>query len=297
MSAVSIHPNTSVGAVYLTVSDLDRALRFYGDVLGFSLLRRGADTAILTADGQTPLLDLAGRPGAQPKPPHTTGLYHFAILVPSRADLGRSLRHLAEMDYPLQGAADHLVSEALYLADPDGNGIEIYRDRPRDAWPQRDGRLYMSNEPLNFGGLLAEAAGDGRPWEGLHPHTRIGHIHLHVSDLRQAEAFYHEVLGFAIMTRYGTSASFLSAGGYHHHIGINVWAGVGAPPPPADAAGLRWFAIRLSDEPALAQVVERLQRAGVPYEERDTSVALRDPSGNGIGLKVNSHRQPLPAAP
>jgi len=287
MPAVPIHPQTFIGTVYLTVSDLERALRFYGDVLGFKLLHRQGDAAALTADGATPLLVLTGRPDARPRPPRTTGLYHFAILTPSRADLARSLRHLVESGYPLDGAADHLVSEALYLADPDGNGIEIYRDRPRDTWPYRNGHLYMATDPLDLDGLLAEGTNDNRPWEGLHPQTRIGHIHLHVSNLSQAEAFYQGVLGFDLTTRYGASAAFLSAGGYHHHIGINTWAGVGAPPPPPDAVGLRWFDICVPDEPALAEVEERLRAAAVACEGHGSSITLRDPSGNGIRIVVS----------
>ena len=286
VSATTIDPGTHVGAVHLAITDLDRAVRFYTATLGMHVLERHADGATLTADGQTPLLMLTGRPDARPKPPRTTGLYHFAVLVPDRAALARSLRQLAETRYPLQGAADHLVSEALYLADPDGNGIEIYRDRPREEWPVANGRVQMATDPLDIEGILGELAEDRGDWRGLDPRTQMGHVHLHVADLRAAEQFYVGVLGFEVMQQLAGSALFVSAGGYHHHIGLNTWAGVGAPPPPANAVGLRWFSVLLPSREALDEVVERLRTAGVATEERDGAVELRDPFGNGIVLRT-----------
>src|SRR5262245_3426208 len=218
MASYSIDANTSVGQAALTVADLQRSERFYCDVLGMRVLSRGDGTLTLTADDATPLLELTELPGARPKPARATGLYHFAVLVPSRLDLARSLRRLAEMHYPLTGASDHLVSEALYLDDPDGNGIEIYRDRPRAEWPHLDGQLQMAVDPLDIDGILGELEHDDRPWNGLDAGTRMGHMHLHVANLRQAEEFYSGVLGFDVMVRYGTSALFVSAGGYHHHL-------------------------------------------------------------------------------
>src|SRR5262245_7324671 len=211
MEPFSIHPDTTVGPVDLTVADLDRAERFYHDVLGFKQLGRADGTLTLTADGARALLILREQPGARPKPRRATGLYHFAILVPTRRDLARSLRRLAEMQWPLVGASDHLVSEALYLDDPEGNGIEIYRDRPRAEWPRSGGRTQMATDPLDFDGLIGELEGDDQPWGGLAAGTTIGHVHLHVADLGAAEAFYHGVLGFDVITNYGGSALFVSA--------------------------------------------------------------------------------------
>jgi catechol 2,3-dioxygenase len=284
MTPFSIHPDTTVGPVYLTVSDLIRSERFYCDVLGFKPLGRQDDALVLTADGVSPLLALEGRPDARPKPSRTTGLYHFAILVPSRVELARSLRQLAEMGWPLGGASDHLVSEALYLDDPDRNGIEIYHDRPRSEWPRRNDQIQMAVDPLDFDGLLAELSRDDRPWDGLQPATRIGHVHLHVADLRAAEAFYHGVLGFDLMQRLAGSALFISAGGYHHHIGLNTWAGAGAPPPPPDAVGLRFFAVQLPNQAELARVTDRVRVAGLAIEQTDYGLLLRDPSQNGVLL-------------
>lgn len=288
MNTFSIHPETRLGPVALTVSDLERSLRFYIDVIGFRLLQREENTAWLGTDQNTPLLVLTGQPDASPKRRHTTGLYHFAILVPSRLDLARSLRHLMETRYPLQGASDHLVSEALYLADPDGNGIEIYADRPRQAWPRRNGQLLMATEPLDLEGLLAELEQDDQAWSGLPEQTRIGHVHLHVSDLSQAETFYREVLGFDFMAGYGPSALFVSAGGYHHHVGLNTWAGLGAPPPPPDAVGLRHFTITLPDEAERSRLRAHLRDSGVSFVEQGKVISLRDPSNNGIHLAVGS---------
>lgn len=287
MDPFSIHPNTKVGPVALQVADLERSERFYSDVIGLKVLDRLDGALILAADGATPLVLLREHPGARPRPPRSTGLYHFAILVPSRADLARSLARLAEKGWPLSGASDHSVSEALYLDDPDGNGIEIYRDRPRDTWRAASGEMRMTLDPLDLRGLLAEAGGDSEPWQGLAPGTTIGHVHLHVADLHAAENFYHGVLGFDIIMYYGDVALFVSAGGYHHHLGLNTWAGAGAPPPPPDAAGLRHFTVLLPNQEALDQLVERVDAAGIAIDRTGGGLLLRDPSQNGVLLTAS----------
>jgi catechol 2,3-dioxygenase len=286
---ISIEPSTHLGTVSLTVADLARSVRFYGDVLGFSPVERSGTAALLSAGG-APLLELVEQPGAWPKPPRTTGLYHFAILVPSRVDLARSLRRLAEKRWPLQGAADHLVSEALYLADPDGNGIEIYRDRPREEWPLRDGQVQMTTDPLDVDGVLGELSQDGGAWEGLPAGTTIGHIHLHVADLRKAEDFYCGILGFDVTQRGYPGALFVSAGGYHHHVGLNIWAGSGAPPQPAGTAGLRHCSVVLPDYSSLEGLLGRLETAAVHVEQRQDGWYLRDLSQNGLRLVVGKER-------
>jgi catechol 2,3-dioxygenase len=284
----------NLGLVSLTVSNMARALRFYEDLLGLELLQRQENRAVLGVEGTTSLLVLTERSDARPKPPHTTGLYHYAILLPRRADLARALRRLAERRYLLQGAADHGVSEALYLADPDGNGIEIYADRLRSAWPRQNEKLQMRTDPLDVEDLFSELDRASSAGDGLPPGTCIGHIHLHVADLARAETFYRELLGFDLMQRYGSSALFLSAGGYHHHIGLNTWAGAGAPPPPPDAVGLRYFTVDLPESAELARVAEHLRAAGVPFERQidapqmTDGLVLNDPSGNGILLRNGS---------
>jgi catechol 2,3-dioxygenase len=282
MPAFSLHPESHLTSVHIIVSDLKRALDFYGDALGFKLLKQTQGTATLGTDDTVPFLVLTEQSNARSKPPRATGLYHFAILLPGRIELARSFRRLLELRYPLQGAADHLVSEAIYLADPDGNGIELYRDRPRAEWPRHNGQLQMATDPLDADGLLGELQSDNHSWEGLPSQTRLGHIHLHVADISQAEAFYRDILGFDLILRYGPSAIFLSVGGYHHHIGANTWAGVGAPPPPRDAVGLRDFTISLPNKAELTRLIEHLKTSKVNFKQHENTISVHDPSTNRI---------------
>lgn len=282
---MSIAPQTSIGYVHLKVADIQRSLDFYGNVLGFKLLRQEGNVAALSADGKTTLLQLEELPGAHPQPSRATGLYHFAILVPSRVDLARSLARLAQMKYPLGGSSDHLVSEALYLSDPDRNGIEIYRDRPRSEWDWQQQEVRMAVDPLDLRDLLAEIQGEALDWQGLNEQTCIGHMHLQVADLSQAEQFYHGVLGFDVTAKL-PGALFLSAGGYHHHIGANTWNSRNGPQTPADAAGLRYFTLLLPDEQAREDVVGRLKSAHVAFEQQGEDVALADPWNNGVRLSL-----------
>jgi catechol 2,3-dioxygenase len=276
-----IDSQAAIGEVHLTISDLDRSLRFYQSHLGLTVHQRSDETARLGAGGPD-LLVLSQRETA-PRVRGTAGLYHVAILVPSRADLARALRRLVNTDTAMQGAADHGVSEALYLTDPDGSGIEVYRDRPRTEWPYVGDTLAMGADPLDLSALLAESFDSDDAGLGLG--TTIGHVHLHVSRLPEAEHFYVDVLGFALTQRYGPSALFVSAGGYHHHIGLNTWAGVGAPPPPG-AIGLRHFVVRLPDARAVSAVVDRLRTADVPVETTVDGALVRDPAGNAILLRL-----------
>jgi catechol 2,3-dioxygenase len=274
-----------IGAVHLTIADLGRSIEFYEGRLGFRVHRRdGAGAGAALGAGGPDLLVLESSPHA-PRARGTTGLYHFAILVPSRLDLARALRQLAVTGTALQGAADHGVSEALYLADPDGNGIEIYRDRDRAEWPFVNGRLAMGADPIDLEALLADS---GEAGPALDSATTIGHVHLHVANLPDAHRFYVETLGFALTQRYGPSALFVAAGDYHHHVGLNTWIGVGAPPPPPGAIGLKHFEVKLPDRAALDAVVERLRAARVPVDARDGAALLRDPSANAILLTIET---------
>jgi len=282
---MSIDPGTSIGAVHLTVADLDRSIRFYQTHLGFTLHEREGETARLGAGAGDLLLITAS---ASARRAHgVTGLYHFAILVPSRVALAQSLRRLIDSGTVMQGFADHGVSEAIYLADPDSNGIEVYRDRPRAEWPRGSAGLRMGTAPLNVEHLLSDLRGETLHWSGLDAGTVIGHVHLHVADLAAAEQFYVGALGFDLTQRYGHAALFVAAGGYHHHVGLNTWAGVGAPPPPPGAIGLRHFVVRVTGKHALDEVRKRLTTAGVEIETRDGGgFFVRDPSRNGIHLTV-----------
>ena len=296
--AQSIHPDTRMGAVHLTVADLDASLAFYQEVLGMAVhgRRAGGDgsagdarNAARLGAGEEDLLALVEHPAARAYG-GTSGLYHYALLVPSRKELAQSLRRLGETRTPIQGIVDHWISEAIYLSDPDGNGIEIARDRRREAWPPMETLAARGNGPVDLEGLLAELDARDGPWPGLDRATTIGHIHLHVADLGEAEHFYHGALEFDIMARYGSQATFVSAGGYHHHIGVNTWAGVGVRPPPPDAVGLRHFEVRLPDQAELERVVTRLRRADREVQERSDGVLVRDPSQNGILLTAAPER-------
>lgn len=276
---------TTLGAAHLTVADLPRALAFYREILGLAAVETATGSVALSPNGATtPILTLTEIAGARPKPPRTTGLYHVAILLPTRLDLGRTLRRLVESDYPLQGASDHLVSEALYLADPDGNGLEIYRDRPREEWRYSGDQIAMDSLPLDLRALLREALADGQEWAGIAPGTRIGHVHLQVADLDRAVSFYRDTLGFDLMARMGNSAAFLSAGGYHHHIGLNTWGTAGAPQAPADAVGLRSFDILLPARNDVQTLIGRL--LGAAKDNGDLEAL--DPSGTVARLLTNS---------
>jgi catechol 2,3-dioxygenase len=242
-------PDAHIGEVSLTVSSLERSVAFYADVLGFERLDSGPQRAALGPAGGPVLLRLEGRPDARPRAPRTSGLFHFAILVPDRAALGRSLRRLAEQRWPLTGASDHLVSEALYLDDPDGLGIEIYRDREQTAWTREGGEVLMATERLDLDDVAREPGAE-RAWTGLEAGTTIGHVHLHVPDLETAEQLYCADIGFSPTLRRYPGALFVAAGTYHHHVGLNIWAGRGAPPPGPDTIGLDAFTIEGAAIPA-----------------------------------------------
>ena len=272
-------PTTYVGEVNINVTDLDKSLPFYQEIIGFSILEQTDRKAVLTADGKTPLLTLEEPENVLPKEGRTTGLFHVAILRPSRADLSSFLRHVAKAGVQL-GASDHLVSEALYLNDPDGNGIEVYRDRPSNEWNWSNGQVAMSTEPLDANSLLAES---DHEWEGLPKATVMGHIHLHVANLQNTETFYVDGLGFQIVTNY-PGALFASTGNYHHHIGLNIWNGENAPAPAENSAGLNWYSLIFPDEKSREEKVKNLERAGASNKKETDAYIVKDPSENKIHL-------------
>jgi catechol 2,3-dioxygenase len=281
----AIHPETSLGQLQLKVSDMERSIRFYLDVVGFRLLDRSGNIARLTVDGQTAFLILEEIPNAFVVPGRSAaGLYHFAILVPTRELLGLSLRNLALHRIPV-GQGDHLVSEALYISDPDNNGIEIYCDRPRSQWQKDEhGNYVMGTDPVDIEGLLKLA--ENKPWTGLSPSTILGHIHLHVSELAASRRFYCDVLGFEIMADAARTmgAYFIAAGGYHHHIGMNIWAGVGVSLPPANGTGLSYYTIQVPSKAELDRLEARLTASGFPVERQEDFLQTKDPSGIVIRL-------------
>jgi catechol 2,3-dioxygenase len=282
MTNAKLPSDVQMGPVHLTVSNLDRSIDFYCSVICLTLIaREGNEASLGTADRR--LLDLVEVPGAV-KLPRRTGLYHFALLLPSRQALGDALQNFMATQTRLTGGADHLVSEAIYLDDPDGNGIEIYRDRPRDAWKIHGGIVEMDTLPLDFEGLLNEAGGNGGQAYTLPAQTTMGHVHLHVAHLDRAVDFYQNVIGFDLMAQFGNSASFLSAGGYHHHLGLNTWAGVGVPPAPQGSVGLRYFEILLPDNASWDSLLERLENSQTAYERTEGGLAVYDPAKNQLLL-------------
>lgn len=248
-------PNMYTSHVQLKVSNLEKSIEYYTAVIGFTVLTQTADMAYLTVDGKSSLVSLVEVPHAQPLQAGVTGLYHLALLLPSRKDLGNIIQYFIDQNVRI-GAGDHHVSEALYLSDPDGNGIEIYIDRDEQDWIWDDnGQVYMTTEQVNFQPLLAEADGT---WNGLPAGTVMGHIHLSVSDLAKTEQFYTSVLDYEVVTRYGAQALFISTGKYHHHIGLNTWNSAGGRKPTADMVGLQSYTIVLKDETYAQHVKEQL---------------------------------------
>jgi len=274
-------PNTYVTNVEIKVSDLQRSLTYYQEVIGFKVLHQESHKATLTADGKTALLTIVQPETVEEKTRFTTGLYHFALLLPSRRDLANVISHFHKNGVYF-GASDHDVSEALYLSDPDKNGIEIYADRPEDKWTWHSNQVHMVTEPLNIQSILAEG---NDTWSGLPTGTVMGHIHLSVSNLTEAEEFYTKGLGFDIVTRYGTQALFISTGRYHHHIGLNTWYSENAPKLGEHQVGLKTFSLRLDNEQQVATMKENLRAIGAPVTDIAGGFQTEDPAGNKILLK------------
>jgi catechol 2,3-dioxygenase len=281
---MSLPPETRLGAIRLRAADVERLRTFYEETIGLRAME-GYDGVVALGAGGTPLVELVADPNAPPRPPRSTGLFHLALLVPTRSDLARALRRVVGSGWRLSGASDHLVSEALYLTDPEGNGIELYRDRPRAEWPSAEGVLQMDTLPLDLQSLLADDGGDGGPDAGMPAGTTLGHVHLQVADLAAAERFWGDALGFDVTVRGYPGALFVSAGGYHHHVGLNTWAGVGAPPPPPGARGLVRFEVVLPDAASVEEAAARLD-AVADVERIDGGLLASDPSGNAVVVRA-----------
>ena len=276
---------TTLGRVRLQISDLNRSVSFYTEVLGLRVLRRTEGSAALgTGDGDSTLVELVERKGATAVARRARlGLYHFAILLPDRATLGSFFGHLAKSG-TRAGASDHLVSEALYLQDPDGLGIEVYADRPRDSWRSSGRELLMDTTPLDTGSLIRAAA--GVPWAGIPSGTVIGHVHLHVGDLAKASDFYHQAVGFDRVVWSYPGALFVSAGGYHHHLGLNTWAGPAAQAPEADEARLLDWEIVLPTTGDVDRVRGSQEGEGYPTRQVDGMLVASDPWGTEVRFRA-----------
>ena len=279
----AIDVSTRMGAVHLTIADLDRSVGYYRDAIGLEVLSQGNGEASFGAAGEE-LVHLVEVPGAAPSRGHT-GLFHLALRVPARIDLARWLTHAAHTQVPLAGMSDHFVSEAIYLQDPDDHGIEIYWDRPRQLWEGRVGE--MTTAALDVDDLMTElAAPPTELFEGLPAGTDMGHVHLRVRDVPDAISFYRDVLGFELMAMYGPHAAFLAAGGYHHHIGANVWQSMGAHAPPPGTASLHHATVILPTRFALDATVGRIADRGQDPQPQSGGVVVRDPSGIALLLTV-----------
>ena len=271
-----------LGPVELSVSDLNRSVPFYRTLLGLTVLEQTQSSVTLGLPGQ-PLLNLNEQRGALPSRPTSPGLYHFAVLLPTRADLSRWAQHAARLGLRL-GQSDHLVSEAFYLNDPDGHGIEVYRDRPAHEWKWRDGQVQMAGDPIDLNNLLAEPGADA-PYTTLPAGTVMGHVHLRVTDLARTETFYRDVLGFDIVSRW-PGALFVSVSGYHHHLGLNVWQSQNGSPAPQEIAQLRRVNLHLPRRSDLHALAARLQTANVTFTLHGNSLDVRDPAGNTLHFQA-----------
>jgi catechol 2,3-dioxygenase len=290
----SIHPATRMGYVALTVADLENQILFYTQVLGFKLHWRDGNRAGLGA-GDADLLRLTEEPDLK-RYRGTTGLYHFAVLFPDRRELARAMARLFAYKYE-NYPTDHIMTKTTYLDDPEGNGIELYAESPEDgSWSlangdyitrRADGSLSSGRESLDVKALFANLGEDDQLDQPIPPETRVGHVHLHVRNVEEAVDFYHGIIGFDVMgIAKAFRMGFVSAGGYHHHLGLNTWQGEGAPPPPADAAGLRYFTIELPNQEALDQVIERIDAAGIPSNRTEAGLLVHDPSQNGVIISL-----------
>ena len=270
-----------IGAVGLIVRDLDRIADYYRNLLGLSALSREKDTVRLGTDGMT-LIELTQRPDAKPDDPREAGLYHTAFLMPTRADLGRWVRRIAATRVPVSGASDHGVSEAIYLDDPEGNGVEVYADRPPETWNWRDDLVSMPTVGLDVADLMR--AGEHAPDYAEAPlGLRVGHIHLRVGDVDAADAFYRGPIGLGLTRKRG-GATFMSSARYHHHVAANVWHSEGAGRRDDDRAGLAWFEIEVTDRATLDAIAARLSEANAPVVARDAGFETVDPWGTRIRL-------------
>lgn len=285
MEDFTLPPETHIGRVHLLVHDLDRSLSFYQEGMGFQVIRKATHEASLAADPEGPeAILLTSQPDVIPKPIRTTGLYHVAIRFPSASSLGKTYQRLLDHRQPIQGSADHGVSLALYLSDPDGNGLEMYTDRPREEWPYKNGMVSMISDPLDLDSLLAEARRESSTEIGIDPGTDIGHVHLQVSNLERSEEFYSGVLGLEVTQRTYPGALFLSAGGYHHHVGLNIWNSRGAPAAPPNAAGLQSFLLDLPDPDWRQELIARIRNGDLRIEpssspDGNERVTVYDPDG------------------
>lgn len=267
----------------LKVMDLNKSVEFYKNIMGFKVLNKEEKKVVMTVDGISPILTLLRPDDIIPKVHTRTGLYHFAILLPLRKDLGKFIKNLRDKNYPIVGGSNHGVSEAMYIEDPDDNGIEIYVDTSDETWDRTTNGLNMVTMPIDYKGLI-DLAGDDE-WDCAPKGTILGHMHLHVSDLDETLKFYN-ALGFEMTQGMKNQAYFVSTGGYHHHIGFNIWNGKGAPPPPENSVGMKYFSLKFPDEKTRNEKINNLKQHGYVITGIDNKIFTRDPSSNLINLSL-----------
>lgn len=282
MSIYHQPPIGFVSSVSIQVLNLQRAIEFYTNTLGLTVLNQDEYQVELSANGKDSLLSIVQLENGIKKVPRTTGLYHFAILLPSRKELGKILNHFIKNQVPLHGASNHGISEAIYLSDPEGNGIEIASDTDPKKWKWKNGQLdvFSENGPMDIKSVLSESQDE--EFTKLPADTIMGHIHLHASELKNIRRFYEEALGMDVVIDLPRQALFFSYGKYHHHLAVNVWNGIGAPTPPSNSVGLRNFLLRLPDSISLEEIESNFMNMKIPYSTTEKGLAVRDPSGNNI---------------
>lgn len=282
MSIYHQPPIGFVSSVSIQVLNLQRAIEFYTNTLGLTVLNQDEYQVEFSANGKDSLLSIVQLENGIKKVPRTTGLYHFAILLPSRKELGKILNHFIKNQVPLHGASNHGISEAIYLSDPEGNGIEIASDTDPKKWKWKNGQLdvFSENGPMDIKSVLSESQDE--EFTKLPADTIMGHIHLHASELKNIRRFYEEALGMDVVIDLPRQALFFSYGKYHHHLAVNVWNGIGAPTPPSNSVGLRNFLLRLPDSISLEEIESNFMNMKIPYSTTEKGLAVRDPSGNNI---------------
>jgi catechol 2,3-dioxygenase len=285
---VNIPDNTIIQSIDLTVTDLEKSLAFYSSLIGFREISREGKTVYLSANGTQPyIISLSENKTAEHPLRNNTGLYHTAIRFPNRKELAKTFLRLFKNGVKFQGFSDHIVSEAIYLADSDGNGVELYADKPKETWRWKLGQIEMDTLPLNLNVLTSELEENEPITNGIHHGTKIGHIHLKVSDLFKAEKFYNHLLGFNITSSSYPGALFFAADGYHHHIGTNVWSSKNGTPPPENSLGLKSFTIKLPDENYIKEILENVKNSGIEtVKQANGKILLNDFDNNKIILTL-----------
>lgn len=285
MSGFHQNENIYVDEIVLKTKDINKSRRFYKNIMGLKELKKEDNKVVFSINGSKPILTLITSDNIKSKIPKRTGLYHYALLLPNRYYLGLFIKNLQDKSYPITGASDHGVSEAIYFKDPDDNGIEVYSDFDSSEWNKENDQIKMVTRSLDYEELINKTGKD--KWEGIPKETIIGHIHLHVDDLLKAKEFYVKGLGLNVMQKLRDSALFLSTGGYHHHIALNTWNGVGVDSLPKNSAGMKYFSIHFPDDRSRNESIEKIRKLGYEINRKQNNIFVKDPANNVIKLVID----------